>query len=98
MFTPAPLLQRADAYSRRRSIARFDELGHGKDGHVWRTTRHTALKIHDVEPSYRVERNAYMRLRDVGVKIVSGFFVPALVDYDDELLAIEMTIVFPPYP
>jgi hypothetical protein len=91
------LLVRATQYTRRRKIERLDELGHGKDGHVWRTNRRSALKIHEQDASYRVERNAYMRLRDFEVTNVAGFALPELVEYDDELLAIEMTVVSAPY-
>ena len=38
-----------------------------------------------------------MRFRDVGLTNVNGFAVPELVGYDDELLAIEMTMVSPPF-
>ena len=72
-------------------------LGAGKDGGVWLTDRTTAVKIHERVESYRAERNAYMRFRDVGVTDVNGFAVPGLIGYDDELLAIEMEIVSPPF-
>ncbi len=72
-------------------------LGGGKDGGVWQTNRMTALKIHDRAESYRAERNAYMRFRDVGLIDANGFNVPELTEHDDELLALEMTIVRPPF-
>jgi hypothetical protein len=72
-------------------------LGQGKDGGVWMTTARTAVKAHERAESYRAERNAYMRFRDVDLFDVAGFAVPALIDHDDELLAIEMQIVFPPF-
>ena len=38
-----------------------------------------------------------MRVRDVGLTDVAGFAIPTLIDHDDELLALEMQIVFPPF-
>jgi hypothetical protein len=38
-----------------------------------------------------------MRLRDCNVKAVNGFSIPTMEEHDDELLAIEMTIVSPPF-
>ena len=72
-------------------------LGQGKDGAVWRTSRPSALKLHEREPSYRAERNAYMRFRDVDLTDVNGFAVPKLLDHSDDLLALELSIVFPPF-
>ena len=72
-------------------------LGAGKDGGVWPTDRTTAVKIHERAESYRAERNAYIRFRDVGLTDVNGFAVPELVGHDDDLLAIEMTMVSPPF-
>lgn len=62
-----------------------------------RTSRQTALKIHIVQASYLFERDAYRRLLDVELYDVAGFALPTLVAYDDDLLAIEMTIVSPPF-
>ena len=39
----------------------------------------------------------FLRLNDLGIDNVCGNRVPLLTDYDDELLAIEMTIVSPPF-
>ena len=64
---------------------------------MWRTGRPSALKVHERESSYRAERNAYMRFRDVGLTDVNGFAVPKLVGHADDLLALEMSIVFPPF-
>lgn len=103
MPTPVQLVARADEYARRRRIVRAGLLGEGKDGAVWHTrhrndlTGATALKIHQYAASYQSERNAYVRLRDVRLTGVGGFNIPALLDHDDDLLAIEMQIVSPPF-
>jgi hypothetical protein len=38
-----------------------------------------------------------MRLRDLQVTKVASFNVPALIDSEDGLLAIEMEVVYPPF-
>ena len=72
-------------------------MGQGKNGGVWATTAHSAVKAHERLESYRAERNAYMRFRDVGLDEVNGFAVPTLLGHDDHLLVLEMTIVPPPF-
>ncbi len=56
-----------------------------------------AVKFHEREVAYDREVSIYLRLRDLEIVEVSGHMVPQLVHYDDELLAIEMTIVSPPF-
>jgi hypothetical protein len=85
------------SYLERHEIAVTGTLGSGKDGYVWRTSRETALKVHGYFESYRAERNAYIRFRDLEIEEVAGFAVPLLREFDDELFAIEMGIVAPPY-
>ena len=85
------------SYLERHGIAVTGTLGSGKDGYVWRTSRETALKVHGYLESYRAERNAYIRFRDLEIEEVGGFAIPLLREFDDELFAIEMGIVAPPY-
>ncbi len=94
-FLPAE--ERAEAYARRSGQVRLGLLGQGKDGGVWVTNVGHAIKAHERPESYRAERNAYMRFRDVGLDEVNGFAVPTLMGHDDELLVIEMTVVTPPF-
>ena len=56
-----------------------------------------AVKFHDREIAFHRELSVYLRLRDLNVFEVYGHMVPQLIDFDDELLAIEMTIVSPPF-
>jgi hypothetical protein len=72
-------------------------LGGGKDGSVWQTSRSSALKVHERGESYRAERNAYLRLRALGIEAVAGFAVPMFLEHDDELWVLEMEIVAPPF-
>lgn len=72
-------------------------LGYGNDGEIWATTTNAAVKIFEREPNYRRELNCYRRLYDKSVDKIEGFSVPVLLANDDQLLAIAMTIVAPPY-
>ncbi len=56
-----------------------------------------AVKFHERERVNRRELGVYFRSSDLGVETVSGYAVPQLIHFDDELLAIEMTIVSPPF-
>lgn len=100
MFTPNKELARAaQLYGDSRQIAiHFQSpLGFGSDGTIWPNSRGSALKILIYDQNYRVERDCYLRLRDKAVRHVGKLNVPILIDYDDQLRAIEMTIVKPPY-
>lgn len=57
----------------------------------------TALKIHSSREPYRRERDVYERLKENGVNTLLSFNVPLLLRYDDRWLALEMTIVPPPF-
>src|SRR6059058_5955375 len=92
-----PLSVRLQRYLDRHLISTAGLLGGGKDGSVWRTSRLTALKVHERIESYRAERDAYARLRDLQNRRVAGFTVPLLRVHDDELGTLEMDIVFPPF-
>lgn len=76
-------------------------LGAGKDGTVYfvsggdRVAR--AVKVFQRDDLYRQEARVYQRLAEHGVKRLAGHSVPVLVDHDDELGVIEMTVVTPPY-
>ncbi|MDX1926102.1 MAG: hypothetical protein SFV81_06270 [Pirellulaceae bacterium] len=58
---------------------------------------YNALKIHERRRPYACERDVYLRLKDMGINEVEGHHVPELVEYDDELMAIEMTVVVRPF-
>ena len=72
-------------------------LGEGKDGSAWKTSRNHAVKLHGVAEIYRRERDCYFRLGDIGIDEIAGLNVPEMVDHDNDLLIIEMTIVSPPF-
>ena len=71
-------------------------LGFGTDGHVF-STEHSAVKVFERESSYIRERNSYIRLAEHHVEKIEIFAVPRLLEYDDDLLIVEMGIVDPPF-
>jgi hypothetical protein len=64
---------------------------------VWRTDRSTALKVLADRRKFEREAAVYARLREHGVTEVRGYRVPQLERADPELLALELTIVRPPF-
>lgn len=62
-----------------------------QDGGLW------ALKAHDREEAYRRERDVYLRLKKKGVAAILGSQVPQLLDFDDALFVLAMTVVTRPY-
>ncbi len=93
------LAKRAEAYiqSRKLSLNFQYPLGAGIDGCVWPTSRPSALKLSERERSHRDEVESYRRLRDCNVRRLQGFAIPRLIDFDDPLMAIEISIVAPPF-
>ena len=53
--------------------------------------------MHERAEPYHVERDVYLRLRDLGIDLIQEHNVPQLIDYDDELLVIEMSVVVRPF-
>jgi hypothetical protein len=84
-------------YCSKRRISVGVELGGGKDGTVYASSRRSAVKIHVSNESYAAELDAYIRLRECGITKVWGFNIPSLLDYDNACRVIEMSIVTPPY-
>jgi hypothetical protein len=71
-------------------------LGDGNDGAVWETNRKTAVKVFQYQKNYRMELNAYQRLTSKRITKIRQFAVPRFIGSDDNLLAIEMSIVSAP--
>ena len=74
-------------------------LGDGTDGIVWKSSIGTAVKALDRPHGYFNERDAYLRLAEWGVtERIAGFWIPSLINYNDDLLIIEMDVMTdPPY-
>ncbi len=86
-------------FGARHSIQLIDKLGlgAGQDGVVWRSSRQTAVKFFDQLERYRRELEVYRLLKARQIVQVAGHAVPVLLVNDDELLAIELTLVQPPF-
>lgn len=91
------LESKAKRYLQERGRAIVNLLGFGTDGYVWKTNRATAVKVFERQRQYHCERDSYRRLTEHSITQIDGFAIPKLVDYDDELLIVEMAIVSPPY-
>jgi hypothetical protein len=96
------LIRRARQYAGCNGLVLADCLGSGNHGSVFAAECQTAggrsaVKAHLGQPAYRRERDVYLRLSEVGVKLIRGCHVPALIHYDDELWCIEMTVVSRPF-
>ena len=96
----------AQAYAARNGLALRERLGFGIHGIVLVGDSHgetgpsparSAIKALRRVPDYVRERDAYLRLKACGVEAVRGCRVPRLLDYDDELQVIAMTLVTRPF-
>ncbi len=76
--------------------ALVDELGSGTDGVVY-ATHASAVKIYRDNRPFQHELEAYLRLAEHGVSEICGHAVPQLIRFDGKLLALEMTMVQPPF-
>ena len=72
-------------------------VGEGKDGEVFQTNRGTAVKFLHINEYFQRELRAYQALNELEVNHISGFNFPKMLNFDDLLWAIEMTIVKPPF-
>jgi hypothetical protein len=90
-------LSRAEEYAKLHHLDIEEQLGGGVDGVVLATTQKTAIKALRYKENYERERDAYLRLQDNGIRNLSGFAIPRLVNFNDELLVVEMQIVAPPF-
>ena len=95
-------IQNAFAYAARHQLELAERLGFGIHGMIFVAENkakggRTAVKAHREFEPYLRERQAYERLKAVGVNEVLGFNVPQLVRTDDALRVIEMSIVTRPF-
>lgn len=97
MNPPSSLELRADQYADRYHLRLVDRLGSGKDGTVWATDARSALKVFEKVDPFRRELAVYRRLAVNGVDDLCGHAVPQLLECDEELAAIEMSVVKRPY-
>jgi hypothetical protein len=96
------LIDRVRQYAASKGLALHELLGAGIHGSVFaaesqRKAGHSAVKCHVGEVGYCRERDVYLRLRECDVTTIHGCNVPALIDFDDDLWCIEMTVVCRPF-
>lgn len=84
-------------YCLSRDLELVGQLGEGKDGKVWQTQQHTAVKAHEYIERYQRERDAYIRLKECQLNQVGSFRLPRILNYDDAGLVLELSIVSPPF-
>jgi hypothetical protein len=97
MISSADQKLRAKQYADAQGLLIVKELGAGTDGAVWKTSKNTAIKVFERPRIYNTELASYQRLQEEGVRKLGRFNVPSLVEWDEVLLVIEITIVSPPY-
>src|SRR5262245_28840049 len=95
-------LDRIRSYCQRNGLTLLDRLGFGVHGSVFVAENEinggqSALKAHENERFYLRERRVYSRLKEFAVRHIRNAEVPQLINYDDELWVIEMTIVERPF-
>ncbi len=73
------------------------DLGSGAEGFVFPTPAATAVKIFTYNEKFVRELSVYQRLREHNATDVLGFAIPRLVNFDANLLVIEMPLVQPPF-
>lgn len=97
MAAPFNPLIPATRYAARRLKKITQRIGAGKDGTVFRLSGNVAVKVHAYEHSFTQELSVYQRLREFNASNVAGFNIPRLLGFAEDLFAIEMNIVRPPY-
>ena len=101
-MTDDDLQSLAEHYANRRGGKVNACLGAGTQGTVYfidlpSPTEATAVKFHLRRIACEREVAVYRRLKELEITDVSGHEVPQLLHQDDQCLAIEMTIVSPPF-
>jgi hypothetical protein len=96
------LIRNARAYALRHQLQLAERLGFGIHGIIFVAEDNskvgkTAVKAHRSDEPYLRERKVYERLKEAGVSEIIGFNVPQLMDSDDELRVLEMSIVARPF-
>jgi hypothetical protein len=90
------------AYAARYGCDLVRRLGFGREGTVAQSDRPSAVKFFDATASmgqrpFVRECEVYQVLSERHIDLIAGHAVPKLVRHDAELLAIEMSIVAPPF-
>lgn len=96
------LLQNAQKFAITRQRQLDERLGFGIHGIIFSTKNNlesgaTAIKAHREKEPFLRELAVYQRLTEAQISEILGFNVPRLLDFDAELLVLEMTIVTRPF-
>src|SRR6478672_11763736 len=101
MMDRSELNRRATEYCVRAGLQLGPRLGYGVHGTVYsarnQSNSRSAVKVHENERYYQRERDIYRLLAEERVDSILGLRVPRLLNCDDELLILEITIVSPPF-
>jgi hypothetical protein len=91
-----PRVQNYESWYQCRLLERLGP-GPGQDGFVLLSDRRSVVKFFDRSDRFARELEVYQVLRDKGIRRVAGHWVPSILNWDEELHAIEMTIVERPF-
>jgi len=96
------MIEKAEAYAARHDRHLAGRLGFGIHGTVFAIESNdhpgvSALKVHYWEEPYRRERDVYRRIQEEGVMAICGLQIPQMIAWEDDQLALEMTMVKPPF-
>ena len=96
------VMQNAFAYAANHNLLLTERLGFGVHGIILAAENksgggRTAVKAHREREPYLREQAAYERLHAAGVVEILGFNVPQLINADDGLCVLEMTVVTRPF-
>ena len=89
-------------YASRYGVEFRETLGTGIHGTVYVVESKAepgrrALKLHRDVGAYKREKAVYERLRERRMDAILGFDIPVPLRFDDDFMAIEMSIVMPPF-
>lgn len=96
------LLGRIEQYADSKGLLLGKPLGAGVHGSVLAAERQTtggrsAVKVFERERPYQMERDVYLRLREHSITVIGRCSVPELIEFDDELWVVEMSVVSRPF-
>lgn len=94
--------ENVEIYAKRNTLEIEKQIGFGIHGRVFtvfsrRSGYRMAIKEFEDEAPYERERDVYFRLAETETDMIGKFHVPQMVDHDDELLLLHMTVVKRPF-
>ena len=96
-LSDTPHLNRAQSYAQHQGHAIIEQLGFGQDGTVYQSDRPSAIKVFERPHSFATELSDYQLLTQHKVLQVNGHHIPQLLNHDNNLQLIEISIVQPPH-